>query len=148
MITEKIAEQIKEAMKAREEIRLSTLRMLSSALSYEKIALQHELTEEEELSVVRKEAKKRKDAIEIFKKANEIERADKEAKELLVLEEYLPAQMSDSELEGIVDGTIHEMGVTSMSDMGRVIGAVVKKTGGRADGGQVSSIVRLKLQGK
>lgn len=91
MISDTISQKIAEAMKARDEIRLSTLRLLSSALNYERIAKQHELSEEEELQVVRKEAKKRKDAIEAYKKAEAFDRADKESKELVILEEFLPA---------------------------------------------------------
>lgn len=145
MISQNINQQIVEALKARSEIRLSTLRMLSSAFNYERIAKQRELTEEEELDVVRKEAKKRRDAIEIYKKANDLERLEKETRELQVLEEYLPAQMTDADLEQLVESTIHEMGVSTISDMGRVIGAVMHKSQGRVEGGRVSEVVKAKL---
>lgn len=145
MIAPTINEQIAAALKARDQIRLSTLRMLSSAFNYERIAKQHELSEEEELEVVKREAKKRKDAIEIYNKADEIERAHKEQQELAVLEEYLPKQMSDEQLTHIVDTTMHEMGALTASDMGRIIGAVMHKVAGQADGGRVSAIVKSKL---
>ena len=80
MISDTITQKIAEAMKKRDEIRLSTLRLLSSALNYEKIAKQHDLSEEEELGVVRREAKKRKDAVEAYEKAGATERAEKEKK--------------------------------------------------------------------
>src|SRR3990167_10613923 len=102
MISDTITQKIAEAMKKRDEIRLSTLRLLSSALNYEKIAKQHDLSGEEELAVVRREAKKRKDAIEAYEKAGATERAEKEKKELVILEEYLPAQMSEEEREQII----------------------------------------------
>src|SRR3989304_8048824 len=134
MIADTITQKIAEAMKARDEIRLSTLRLLSSALNYEFIAKQHKLSEEEELVVVAKEAKKRKDAIEAYEKAGAKDRAEKEQKELLVLEEYLPEQMSDAELTGIVDEAISETGAKAITDMGRVMAAIMSKVQGRADG--------------
>lgn len=135
-------------MKARDEIRLSTLRLLSSALNYEFIAKQHVLSEEEELSVVRREAKKRKEAIEAYEKAGALERAEKEKKEMAILEEYLPAQISDEELVKIVDAAIEEIGRAAMADMGKVMGVVMSKVGGAADGGRVSKMVSEKLQQK
>jgi len=145
MIADTITQKIAEAMKARDEIRLSTLRLLSSALNYEFIAKQHKLSEEEELVVVAKEAKKRKDAIEAYEKAGAKDRAEKEQKELLVLEEYLPEQMSDAELTGIVDEAISETGAKAITDMGRVMAAIMSKVQGRADGGRVSTQVKEKL---
>jgi hypothetical protein len=148
MISDTITPKVGEAMKAKDEIRLSTLRLLSSALNYEFIAKQHVLTEEEELAVVRREVKKRKDAIEAYEKAGAKERAEKEKKEMAVLEEYLPAQMSDSELIKIVDEAISALGATSMADMGKVMGAVVPKVAGRAEGARISKLVSEKLQPK
>ena len=148
MIVPTINQKIAEAMKARDEIRLSTLRLLSSALNYEFIAKQHVLSEEEELSVVRREAKKRKEAIEAYEKAGALERAEKEKKEMAILEEYLPAQISDEELVKIVDAAIEEIGRAAMADMGKVMGVVMSKVGGAADGGRVSKMVSEKLQQK
>ena len=98
MIADTINQDIAKALKAKDEIRLSTLSLLSSALNYEFIAKQHKLSEGEELVVVRREVKRRKDAIEAYEKAGAKERAEKEKKEMAVLEEYLPAQMTDEEL--------------------------------------------------
>lgn len=148
MIADTINQDIAKALKAKDEIRLSTLRLLSSALNYEFIAKQHVLTEEEELSVVRREAKKRKEAIEAYEKAGANDRAEKEKKELAVLEEFLPAQMPDEELIKIVDEAISTLGAASMADMGKVMGAVVPKVAGRADGGRISKLVSEKLQKK
>lgn len=145
MIADSITQKIAEAMKARDEIRLSTLRLLLSAINYEKIAKQHNLSEEEELVVVRKEAKKRKDAIEAYEKAGAKERAEKEKKELLILEEYLPAQISEEELTKIVDEAINELGAKTVADMGRVMGAAMGKAAGRADGTKVSELVKKRL---
>ena len=148
MIADTINQDIAKALKAKDEIRLSTFRLLSSALNYEFIAKQHVLTEEEELSVVRREAKKRKEAIEAYEKAGANDRAEKEKKELTVLEEFLPAQMPDEELIKIVDEAISTLGASSMADMGKVMGAVVPKVAGRADGGRISKLVSEKLQTK
>ena len=144
-------------MKARDEIRLSTLRLLSSALNYEFIAKQHVLSEEEELSIVRREAKKRKEAIEALRQAqgkptpsgsDQSARIEREQKEMAILEEYLPAQISDEELAKIIGIVIKEIGATAMADMGKVMGVVMSKVGGAADGGRVSKMVSEKLQQK
>ena len=132
-------------MKARDEIRLSTLRLLSSALNYEKIAKQHDLSEEEELGVVRREAKKRKDAVEAYEKAGATERAQKEKEELVILEEYLPAQMAEEELVKIVDEAVSESGAKSMAEMGKVMGLAMGKVAGRADGTKVMELVKKKM---
>ncbi len=145
MITEKVQKQIVEAMKARDELRLSTLKLLSSALYNAKIDKSGDLTEEEELVVVKKEAKKRKDAIELYEKGGAQDKADKEKAELLILEEYLPAEIGDDELEKIVTETVSEMGASGMQEMGRVMGAVMGKVKGQASGDRVSAIVRDKL---
>jgi uncharacterized protein YqeY len=145
MIADTITKQIAEALKAKEEIRLSTLRLLSSALNYEFIAKQHVLSEEEELVVVRKEAKKRKDAIEAYEKAGATDRAEKEKKELKILEEFLPQEMSETELAKIVDEVISQTGANSPSEMGKLMGPIMAKVAGRADGKRVSDMVKEKL---
>lgn len=145
MIAATITQKIGEALKAKDEIRLSTLRMLSSALNYAKIAKMHDLSDEEELVVVRAEAKKRSDAIEAYDKAGAKDRADKERQELAILKEYLPAELPEEELAKMVDDAIKETGATSMKDMGRVISTVMSKAGGRAEGGKVAALVKGKL---
>lgn len=154
MISQNITKEIGSAMKAKDEIKLSTLRMLSSALNYEKIAKQHDLTSEEEIAVVKHEAKKRLDAIEALKNAigketshteEEInERIEKEEKELIILKAYLPEEMPDTALEKIVAETISETGAT-ISELGRTIGAVMAKVKGKADGKKVADMVKAKL---
>lgn len=145
MIAQNIQKQIGEAMKARDEVRLATLKLLSSALNYEQIAKQHELTDEEELVVVKREAKKRKEAIEAYQKAGAQDRAEREKQELAVLQEFLPEEMPREEVEKIVDAVLTETGVKSLGEMGRVMKEVIKKTEGKADGKMVSEIVRKKL---
>jgi len=145
MIADTITQKIAEAMKAKDEIRLSTLRLLSSALNYEFIAKQHKLSEEEELVVVGREAKKRKDAIEAYEKAGAKDRAEKERKEMQILQEYLPQQMPDDELTKLVEEAVSQTGAKTIADIGKVMGTVMSKVQGRADGGRVSAIVKEKL---
>lgn len=145
MITPLLQKQITDAMKARDTVRLSTLKMLSSELHNEWIAKQRELTEEEELAVVRKEIKKRKDAIEQYQKAGRADRAEVENAELTILQEFLPAEMGDHDLAKIVDEAIEETGAISMAEMGKVMGLVMKKVAGKAAGDRVSSLVKEKL---
>ena len=145
MIADTITQKIGEALKAHDEVRLSTLRMLSSALNYELIAKQHKLNDEEEIVVVKKEAKKRKDAIEAYEKASALDRADKERAELKILQEYLPEEMSDEELNKLVTEALNQTGAKALSDMGRVIGMVMAKAKGRADGSKVANLIKSKL---
>jgi hypothetical protein len=125
--------------------------MLSSALNYEFIAKQHELSEDEEIAVVRREVKKRNDTVESYKAvldkdpAHVQEKIDKELKEIDILKEYLPPEMDEGELQKIVDDTVKEMGATEMKDMGRVIGAVKGKVGMAADGSRIADMVKKAL---
>lgn len=144
MISNNIIKLIGEAMKARDSVRLSTLRMLSSAFNYEKIDKKHDLTEEEELAVIRKQAKQRKDSIESYKVAGNADLAASEEAELKILQEFLPPEMSDTDLEKIVLDAIESTGAKTMADMGKVMG-LVKSKAPNADGGKVSGIVKSKL---
>jgi len=145
MISDTIQSQIQTAMKAREELRVSTLKMLSSALMYAKIAKMGDLTAEEELAVVRKEVKQRNDSVEQYRKGNAEDKAQKEEAEIVILKEFLPEEMDESELQSIVDGVIGEVGAVGMKDMGKVISLVKEKSEGRADGGKIAMMVKEKL---
>src|SRR5688572_13086936 len=145
MISQNIQKMVGEAMKAHDSVRLSTLRMLSSAFNYEKIEKQHDLTEEEELAVIRKQAKQRRDSIEAYKKAGSADRAENEEAELKILQEFLPPEMDASELEKIVTDAISQTGAASMADMGKVIGAVKSKVGDSVEGGKIAELVKSKL---
>lgn len=144
MISDTLQQKIGEAMKAHDKIRVSTLRLLSSALNYEFIAKQHKLNEEEEIAVAIKEAKKRKEAIEAYSKAGRPDRADSEKAELDILQEYLPPEISDEELTRLVDQAIISVGAKTLSDMGKVIG-LVKSNAPNADGGKIAGMVKAKL---
>ena len=144
MIADKLQTMIGEAMKAKDEIRVSTLRLLSSAFNYEKIEKQHDLTEEEEIAVVRRQAKQRKDSIDAYKKADAPDRAEKEEKELAILQEFLPPEMGEEELQKLVDEAISEVDAKTMADMGKVIGTVKSKAPS-ADGAKIAELVKAKL---
>jgi uncharacterized protein YqeY len=145
MISDTIRTQIQDAMKARDELRVSTLKMLSSALMYAKIAKMGDLTEEEELAVVRKEVKQRNDSVEQYRKGNAEDKAAKEESEIVLLKEFLPAEMDDSQLSDLVTKAIEEIKPEGLKDMGRVIALVKEKSEGRADGGKIAQLVKEKL---
>lgn len=144
MIAQNLQKMIGEAMKAHDQVRLSTLRLLSSAFNYEKIEKQHDLTEEEELVVIRKQAKQRKDSIEAYEKAGRIDMASSEKAELIILQEFLPPEMDEGELIKLVEQEIIALGAVTMADMGRVIGAVKAKVPS-VEGGKIASLVKSKL---
>src|SRR5260221_7114042 len=144
MISDNLKQQIIDAIKAHDEVRVSTLKMLSTEIHNYKID-HPQMTSDEELSVIKKEAKKRKDSIEAFTKANLIDRVEREEKELKILQEFLPAEISDEELEKFVSEALLESGAEGVKDMGKVIGLVMTKSKGNADGGKVAQLVKQKL---
>lgn len=143
--------QIGDAMKAHDTVRVSTLRGLSAELKNAKINVfdpnvteQRELTEAEEIAVVRKEAKKRKEAIEMYTKAGANDQAENEKAELAILQEYLPAEVTEEEISKLVEESVSETGATGMQDMGKVI-ALVKSKNPNVDGSVVANLVKAKL---
>lgn len=142
---DKIQSDLKQAQLARDEIKVSTLRLLLSEIKNAEIAKGGEISDQDIISVIQKEAKKRKEASVAFRTGGREESAVKEEAELKVLEQYLPAQISTEELTKIVEESINEQGVTSIQDMGKVIGYVMGKVKGQADGAVVSALVKEKL---
>ena len=141
-LQERVSQEIKAAMLAKDADRLSALRMLKSALGYAQIERKTEqLSDADVVALVQKEVKKRRDSVEQFEKGGRAELAVKEKQEITVLEAFLPKAMTPEELEALVKATIQELGATSKKDMGPVIKAVQAKAAGRADGKTVSGIV-------
>ena len=131
----RLSQEIKAAMLAKDADRLSTLRLLKSAVAYSELDRETDsLSDSEFVAVVQKEIKKRRDSIEQFEKGGRLELAEKEKKEIPVLETFLPQPLSPAELEQLVKTTIQELGATSKKEMGPVIKAVQAKAAGRADG--------------
>ena len=145
---ERIDDDLKAAMKAREAGRLNVLRMLKSALknlSIEKEGLNFVLSEADALAVVRKEMKKRQDSIESFTKGNRPELAEKEKAEAEILAAYLPQALSADELKQLVSEAVAEAGATSKAQMGAVMKIAVERAAGRADGKALSAAVSAAL---
>ena len=142
---ETIEDGIKEAMLARDGERRDALRLIVNALKNSEKELQRPLSEDEELQVLQRERKRRVEAAEAFRNGGREEQAEAEERELAILEEFMPAPLSEDEIEEIVDDAIAEVGATSMADLGRVMADVMPQIAGRADGSQVSQIVREKL---
>ncbi len=148
MLKKKLQEELKQSMLARSELKTSVLRLLLSAINYYEIqkgGAGYEATDEDVLAVIQKEAKQRKDSIVEFKKANRPELVDKETKELEMLQVYLPQQMSEAKIKSLVKEAINQAGATTISDIGKVMGALMPKVKGKADGSLVSKIVRESL---
>lgn len=136
------------ALKAGDRERVGALRMLIAALQRaEKDAPDGRLSQESAEAVLRRERKQRVEAAEAYRAGGRPDRAESEEVEMTVIDEFLPAAMTDQELEAIVDAAIAETGATTMKDMGRVMGAVTTASGGRADGRAASALVRARLQG-
>ena len=140
-LTEKVRSDMTSAMKAQEKERLSTLRMLQSALKNEQINSGHELSDEEAMTVIRKAVKQRQDSIEQYTKAGRTELADKEQSEMELLKTYLPAEMSDEELESGLREIVASTGAQSKKDLGKVMKEATAKYKGRVEGKKIQEIV-------
>jgi uncharacterized protein len=140
-----IETELRDARLARDDARRDALALLLNALRGAEKELQRTLSEDESLQVLQRERKKRVEAMEAFDKAGREEQADREEFELDVIEEFTPDPLTEEELEEIVDDVIAEVGATSLRDLGRVMADVMPQVSGRADGGQVSQLVREKL---
>ena len=143
----RIESAMRDAMRAHDQRRTMTLRMAMAALQNRRIELRRDLTDEDVAEVLGKQAKQRRESLQIFRDAGRESMAANEEAELAIIDEFLPEPLSDEELERIVRDAITETGATSPGDMGRVMGRVVPATKGRADGRAVSDIVRRLLAG-
>ncbi|HEV7872411.1 MAG: uncharacterized protein JWR62_1814 [Modestobacter sp.] len=146
-LKDRLRSDLTTAMKARDELRTATLRMVLSAVSAEEVSgkASRELTDDEVQAVLRREAKKRREAAEAFAGAGRAEQADRERAEEGVLATYLPAQLADADLVALVADAVTRTGAAGMKDMGRVMGAVQAAVAGRAEGGRVAAEVRRQL---
>lgn len=140
-----IEQELKDARRARDDQRRDALALVLNALRGAEKELQRPLSDEESLQVLQRERKRRVEAMEAFDAAGREEQADREEFELDVIEEFMPDQLAEDELEEIVDDVIAEVGATSIRDLGRVMADVMPRVSGRADGSVVSQLVREKL---
>jgi uncharacterized protein YqeY len=146
-LKEQLRADLTTAMKSRDELRTATLRMALAAVSAEEVAgkASRELSDDEVQAVLRREAKKRREAADAFADAGRAEQADRERAEGKVLASYLPAQMEDADLAALVADVITQTGAAGMKDMGRVMGAAQAAVAGRAEGSRVAAEVRRQL---
>jgi uncharacterized protein len=144
---QKLRDDLTTAMKARDELTVSTLRMVLSAVTNAEVAGNEAVTlsDDQVMAVLRSEAKKRTEAAEAFAQGGRPERAEKERAEFTVIEKYLPAALNDSALESIVHEEIVATGATSAKDMGAVVKAVRARVGATADGGKIAALVKAAL---
>ncbi|MFH0891160.1 MAG: GatB/YqeY domain-containing protein [Candidatus Falkowbacteria bacterium] len=144
-----INNDLKEAMRSKEELKLSTLRMIIAALKNKKIELgnKNELTDEEAVSVFQTEVKKRRDSASVYEAGDRDDLAEKEKAEIMILEKYMPAMMDEAEIEKITKDVVASMSETRPEDFGKIMGAVMAKVKGKADGGLVKDVVKRVLAG-
>lgn len=149
MLKDQLTNDLKEAMRARDEVRLRTIRSLRAALQSQEIEQRQggsaELTEEQEMAVLQKQAKQRRDAIDQFQSAGRDDLVQKEQEELEIIEGYLPKQLSDDEIRKVLHEVIAATGAASARDMGKVMGEAMQRLRGRADGRRINEIVRSLL---
>ncbi len=144
----KIMESLKTAMKAKDEVALRTLRAIKAAIIIEKTAegATGEIDEATEIKMLQKMAKQRKDSLQIFEQQQREDLASKEREELAIIEQFLPAQMSEAEIKQALELVIAEVGASSMADLGKVMGIASKAFAGKADGKLIASLVKELLQ--
>lgn len=146
-LIERLDRDMVQAMKAKQKDTLSVIRMVKASIQNELIKLGRDhLTEDEELTILSRELKQRKESLQEFAKADRNDLVEKVESEIEILEQYMPKQLSEEELEEIVVEVIHEVDAQSMKDIGKVMGRVIPLTKGKADGSQVKRIVEQKLK--
>ena len=141
----KIYADLVAAMKAQDKEKLSVLRMVKGAIQLEEINLKHELSDEETVSVLAKQIKIRRESVEEFKKGNRNDLVESTEKEIAILNEYMPAQLTDEEVISIIDEAFNAIKPESQKDMGKVMGYVTPKLKGRTDMSKVSQIIKSRL---
>lgn len=150
-LKDQLTEDIKTAMKAKDKLRLETVRSIKKAVLEKEVSVrplgQETLTEAQEIEVLVQLAKQRRDSIAQYQQAGRTDLADQEAQELAILEEYLPQQLSEDEIGQVIDQIIAQVGATSARDMGKVMAPAMQQLKGQADGKRVQELVKAKLGG-
>jgi len=144
-LLQQLTEDMKQAMKAHDQLKLSTIRLLISQLKNERIDSGKDLTPDQELQALMNAAKKRKEAIEAYQQAHRPDLLEKEQQELEIIHQYLPAQLSDQEIVEKIDEIIRSTGASSLKDLGKVMAEAMTVLKGKADGKKVQQLVREKL---
>jgi uncharacterized protein YqeY len=146
-IAQRLEADLKDALRARDAVRTSTIRLARAAMKNAEIERQRALTEEETIAVLQHEVKRRREAIEGFSRGGRDDLVQKEQLELAILLGYLPAPLDEAELRRMVSETVAEVGATSERDLGRVMRSLMRRVAGRAEGKTVERIVREALRG-
>jgi len=146
-IKEKIDSDLKEAMKSSDSLRVSTLRLIKSAIKNKEIEKGKALTDDEIIQLLNSLVKQRVESVQMYRKGNREDLAEKEEAEIEILKSYMPEPLSDQEIKDIIQQAITETGATSMKDMGKVMKFVMGKVKGRADGKKVNEMVKQMLAG-
>jgi hypothetical protein len=150
-LKDRITEDIKLAMKAKDKVRLETVRSIKKSILEKEVSVrpsgQETLTEQQEMEVLVQLAKQRRDSIAQYQQAGRTDLVDQETQELAILEEYLPKQLSDAEIGQVIDDLIRQVGATSAKDVGKVMGPAMQQLKGKADGKKVQDMVKAKLSG-
>jgi len=146
-LKERLLQDMKEALKAKDKVKLSTIRMINSLIKNAEIDKRGELTDEEIIQLLMKYAKQRREAIEMYEKGGRQDLVEKEKAELEIVESYLPKQLSEDEIRELVREAIEAVGASSPKDLGKVMQYVMPKVKGRADGSLVNKIAREELSG-
>ncbi len=144
-LLEKIDADLKAAMKAGDTTRTETLKMLKSDIAYDKGKTGKELTDDQLIEVVSRSAKRRRESIKEFQKGNRQDLVDIETRQLAVVEEYLPKQMTEEEIDNYISDKIAAIGTITQKDIGKVMGEIMKELKGKADGGAVKAILSKKI---
>ena len=144
-LLEQLTSDMKEAMKAKDKVTLGVVRMVKASVSNEQIKLGHDLTADEELAVLSREMKQRVEELESYKDADREDLAEEIQGQIDVLKRYMPEQMSEEEVVAVVKETIAEVGASSKADLGKVMGALMPKVKGKADGKLVNQTVQSLL---
>lgn len=144
-LEETLSADLKNAMRSNDKVAVETLRVIRAAIQNARLAKQKDLTEADVLSVLNKEAKKRKESIDLYEKGGRSDLVEQESKELEIISAYLPEALSEETLIQIIDQAIDEAGAESVREMGKVMGLVMPKVKGKADGKHVQDLVREKL---
>jgi uncharacterized protein YqeY len=144
-LKQRLSDELREAMKGREKLRLGTLRLLLASVKNREVELRRDLDDEEFVEIANREAKRRREAIEAYEKAGREDRASTEREELAVIQTYLPAALSPEEVDVLVEEAVVATGASAPGDMGKVMGAVMANVKGRADGRDVQARVRARL---
>jgi uncharacterized protein len=144
-LKQRLAQDLRAAMKAQEKTRLGALRLLTAAVRNREVELRHELSDEEFEEVATREVKRRREAIEAYERAGRPDRVQVEAEEQRAIEAYLPAALSEEEVDAVIEEAIAATGATGPGDLGRVMGTVMGRVKGRADGRVVQQRVRARL---